>query len=50
MMSQSWMGTDFTNDDLVKEASIVEDYTHTCFYRFNYVPLFRVKSVPPNGA
>jgi outer membrane lipoprotein-sorting protein len=29
MMSQSWMGTDFTNDDLVKEASIVEDYVHT---------------------
>jgi outer membrane lipoprotein-sorting protein len=29
MMSQSWMGTDFTNDDLVKEASIVEDYNHT---------------------
>jgi hypothetical protein len=26
MMSQSWMGTDFTNDDLVKEASILEDY------------------------
>ena len=29
MMSQSWMGTDFTNDDLVKEASIADDYTHT---------------------
>ena len=29
MMSQSWMGTDFTNDDLVKEASILEDYNHT---------------------
>ena len=29
MMSQSWMGTDFTNDDLVRESSIVEDYTHT---------------------
>lgn len=28
MMSQSWMGTDFTNDDLVKESSIVTDYTH----------------------
>jgi len=28
MMSQSWMGTDFTNDDLVKESSIVEDYYH----------------------
>ena len=29
MMSQSWMGTDFTNDDLVKESSIVKDYTHS---------------------
>tara|TARA_R110001583_G_scaffold159486_1_gene311326 strand:- start:5086 stop:5856 length:771 start_codon:yes stop_codon:yes gene_type:complete len=28
MMSQSWMGTDFTNDDLVKEASSVSDYNH----------------------
>lgn len=28
MMSQSWMGTDFTNDDLVKEASAEDDYTH----------------------
>jgi len=29
MMSQSWMGTDFTNDDLVKESSAVNDYTHS---------------------
>jgi hypothetical protein len=29
MMSQSWMGTDFTNDDLVKESSIVDDYEHS---------------------
>ena len=29
MMSQQWMGTDFTNDDLVKEASIVQDYQHS---------------------
>jgi outer membrane lipoprotein-sorting protein len=29
MMSQSWMGTDFTNDDLVKESSTVDDYNHT---------------------
>ena len=28
MMMQSWMGSDFTNDDLVKESSITEDYTH----------------------
>ncbi|MEO0582302.1 MAG: outer membrane lipoprotein-sorting protein [Bacteroidota bacterium] len=28
MMSQSWMGSDFTNDDLVREVSLVTDYTH----------------------
>lgn len=26
MMLQSWMGSDFTNDDLVKESSLVDDY------------------------
>jgi outer membrane lipoprotein-sorting protein len=29
MMLQSWMGSDFTNDDLVRQSSIVKDYTHT---------------------
>ena len=28
MMSQSWMGSDFTNDDLVRESSTVNDYEH----------------------
>ena len=28
MMNQSWMGSDFTNDDLVRQSSIVVDYTH----------------------
>lgn len=28
MMMQSWMGSDFTNDDLVRESSVVIDYTH----------------------
>jgi outer membrane lipoprotein-sorting protein len=27
MMLQSWMGSDFTNDDLVKQSSIVDDYS-----------------------
>jgi outer membrane lipoprotein-sorting protein len=27
MMLQSWMGSDFSNDDLVRESSISEDYT-----------------------
>ncbi|MCG6189288.1 outer membrane lipoprotein-sorting protein [Maribellus maritimus] len=26
MMMQSWMGSDFTNDDLVRESSLVKDY------------------------
>jgi outer membrane lipoprotein-sorting protein len=29
MMMQSWMGSDFTNDDLVKQSSIVKDYDQT---------------------
>jgi len=29
MMSQSWMGSDFSNNDLAKSDSIVEDYAHT---------------------
>jgi len=48
MMLQPWMGSDFTNDDLVRESSIVEDYTqeivgeetlsgYAC-YRINLLP------------
>lgn len=29
MMLSSWMGSDFTNDDLVKAASVVDDYHHS---------------------
>ncbi|RMG92269.1 MAG: outer membrane lipoprotein-sorting protein, partial [Zetaproteobacteria bacterium] len=28
MMLSSWMGSDFTNDDLVKMESLVDDYDH----------------------
>lgn len=48
MMSQSWMGTDFTNDDLVKESSLVKDYDH----RFNGDTLidgrscYKIESIP----
>ncbi len=28
MMSQGWMSSDYTNDDMLKEASIVVDYNH----------------------
>jgi outer membrane lipoprotein-sorting protein len=49
MMMQSWMGSDFTNDDLVQQSSIVKDYTHTLLgeeiirdqlcYKIELVPL-----------
>jgi len=29
LMGDSWMGSDFTNDDLLKQSSIVFDYKHT---------------------
>jgi outer membrane lipoprotein-sorting protein len=48
MMGQSWMGSDFTNDDLVREASVVNDYDHkllpdtsidgTAVYRIEMIP------------
>lgn len=28
MMSQGWMGSDYTNDDILKESSMVTDYHH----------------------
>ncbi|GLP95966.1 outer membrane lipoprotein-sorting protein [Paraferrimonas sedimenticola] len=29
MLGQSWMGSDFTNDDLINQSSIVVDYQHS---------------------
>lgn len=29
MMSQGWMGSDYSNDDILKESSLVNDYRHT---------------------
>ncbi|MCF8371027.1 MAG: outer membrane lipoprotein-sorting protein [Bacteroidales bacterium] len=29
MMSQGWMGSDYSNDDILKESSIVVDYEHS---------------------
>ena len=33
MMAGSWMGSHFSNDDLVKESQLVEDYDITLSYR-----------------
>lgn len=29
MLAQGWMGSDYSNDDILKESSIVKDYNHT---------------------
>lgn len=36
MMSQSWMGSDFTNDDLVRETTLQEDYDHSILREQEY--------------
>lgn len=36
MMSQSWMGSDFTNDDLIRESSAADDYEHRLLREENY--------------
>ncbi|ALO14408.1 hypothetical protein L21SP5_00736 [Salinivirga cyanobacteriivorans] len=36
MLSQGWMGSDYTNDDILKESSIVKDYNHTVVNVENY--------------
>jgi len=48
MMLQAWMGSDFTNDDLVKESSMINDYTHSLLDEEtrNGEVIYRVKSIP----
>ncbi len=52
MMSQSWMGTDMTNEDFVKESSIVEDYHHTYMGRDTLLgrECLRISLKPKPGA
>ena len=53
MMLQSWMGSDFTNDDVVKADSLVVDYTHAIekTVDLNGIKHWQLKLVPkPNAA
>lgn len=52
MMSQSWMGTDFTNDDLVKEASSVVDYDHTLLGKDSVLDkdCYKIQMIPKPSA
>ncbi len=48
MMMQSWMGSDFTNNDLMKQNSIITDYTHKIIDEENYngYPCWKIKLKP----
>lgn len=48
MMSQSWMGSDFSNDDLSKTDSIIKDYTHKLLGEETQggVKVYEIESIP----
>ncbi|BEH15775.1 outer membrane lipoprotein-sorting protein [Marinobacter shengliensis] len=48
MMLQPWMGSNFSNDDLVKESSFVDDYAHELGGVDNSgeIPVYRIVSAP----
>ncbi|MEW5916762.1 MAG: outer membrane lipoprotein-sorting protein [Gemmatimonadota bacterium] len=52
MMLQPWMGSDFTNDDLVKESSLVNDYEHRVLGvdTMSGVDVYVVEAVPKPDA
>lgn len=52
MMSQSWMGSDFSNNDLVRESSMVTDYTHSLAgdSTINGYDCYKIRMIPKPGA
>lgn len=48
MMSQSWMGSDFTNDDLVRGNSTVDDFSHRLLgsETIDGTECYRIESIP----
>lgn len=52
MLGQSWMGSDFTNDDLINQSSIVVDYTHRLLReeKFDNVACWVIEAIPKENA
>ncbi|WP_321413416.1 outer membrane lipoprotein-sorting protein [uncultured Desulfobacter sp.] len=52
MMSQSWMGSDFSNNDLSKADSLLNDYTHEIetTTQENGITIYTIKSLPKPDA
>ncbi|MBT4968800.1 MAG: outer membrane lipoprotein-sorting protein [Bacteroidetes bacterium] len=52
MMMQGWMGSDFTNDDLVEQSSSVKDYKHTLLgkSKVREVLCYKIELIPKEDA
>lgn len=52
MMMQSWMGSDFTNDDLVRQSSLTTDFTHKLLSEavVDKRNCYKVELIPKPGA
>lgn len=52
MMMSSWMGSDFSNDDVVKESSIVEDYNHRILLeeKLRGYDAYKIECIPKENA
>ncbi len=52
MMSQGWMGSDFSNDYLLKESSLVVDYTHKIVGTESYAEkvCYKIELIPNDDA
>lgn len=52
MLSQGWMGSDYTNDDILKESSIVVDYNHKLLgeEEVSGIPCYKIEMLPKDEA
>jgi outer membrane lipoprotein-sorting protein len=52
MMAQGWMGSDYTNDDILKESSIVIDYNHKIIGSelISAYDCYKIELIPKEGA
>ena len=52
MMSQSWQGSDFSNNDLAKTDSLIHDYTHTLKHHAIHGghTIYTIESTPKSDA
>jgi len=52
MMSQGWMGSDFSNDDILKESSLSKDYNHKILAEesINGTEVYKIELLPKEDA